>query len=424
MRKYILIVSAIMITSVVFAQKTKVQSAYSYNQAFERNRKCSELKSGIEAIDMAIEHEQTKTWAKTWKYRGDLYFNIIASKDKLCKEIDVNALDKCADSYLKALVLNFDDAELKKLNLEKEDGSDMMKFLGALQNKSKVDDDSYIADIMGRRFPGLAGEYANAGIGLFTKKDYKGAQDKFGKSMLISQLTGKMDTMILFNTALASEYAEDFETAKKTYDALIALKYNIGGNGPDLYRSMARIYKKEGNKEKAAEYIKKGREAYPDNNNLLVEELEGYLQSGDHEKALENLNIAITNDAANPVLYFARGTVYENEKINNKDKAVADYIKALELDPNYFDAAFNLGAHYFNTGADNINESNDVPINETKKFNALKAEAKKNFEAAVPYIETAHKVKPSDVDTGNMLIKLYTHTEQYEKAKEIRAKFE
>jgi len=231
-----------------------------------------------------------------------------------------------------------------------------------------------------------------------------------------------MDTMVMYNTALASEYAEDFEAAKQLYDGLIMLKYNVDGNGADLYRSMSKIYKNEGYNEKAAEYITKGRKAYPNNNNLIVEELEGFLQAGNHEEALTNLNAAITNDDKNPVLYFARGTVYENLK--QEDKAVADYKRALEVKPDYYDAAFNLGAYYFNSGADKINESNDVPFNQTKKFEALKAEAKKYFEIAIPYVELSHKIKPGDAPTGTMLSKLYTHTGQYDKAKEIKAKFQ
>jgi len=421
MKKYILILAAVVTTSVVYSQKNKVVSAYNYNKAFERSRKCKELASGVEAIDLAVEDAKTKEWAKTWYYRGNLYFNLLlSSKDAECKAIEANPLEKCTDSYMKALVLNFEDPELKKLDLEKEE--DMMKFFGALQNRPKVDDEMYTADIMGRKFPGLAGEYANDGIGKFGKKDYKGAQESFSKSMMLSTMGGKIDTLIMYNTALASEYAEDFDAAKQLYDGLIMMNYNIDGAGPDLYRSMSRIYKNEGNNEKAAEYISKGRVAYPDNNNLIVEELEGFLQAGKHDEALNNLNTAITNDPKNVVLYFARGTVYENLK--QTDKAIVDYKKALEIKPDYYDAAFNLGAFYFNAGADKINDSNKLPLNETKKYEALKTDAKKDFEAAVPYVETAHKLKPGDASTGNMLIKLYTHTGQYDKAKEIKAKFQ
>lgn len=421
MKKIILAIVAIATISGAFAQKNKRLNAYNYNNAFEKSGKCTELKKAVPEINAAIEHDKTKSEAKTWYYRGNIYYNILASKDQACKAIDADALTKCTDSYFKALVYNFEDPELKKLDLEKEDGSDFMKFMGAMQNKPKVDDEMYTMDILGRKFPGLAVEYANKGINEFGAKDYKGAQESFGKSMLLTSFLGKMDTMIMYNTALASEYAEDYEAAKQIYDALIMLKYNIDGNGPNLYTSMSNIYKKEGDDVKAIEYIKKGREAYPENNNLLVIELDYYLQSGKHEEALANLNAAIEKDATNATYFFARGSVYDNLK--QGDNAIADYKKAIELKPDYFDPNFNLGAYYFNNAADKINEANKLDLNATKKYNELKAAAKADFKAAVPYIEAANKAMPEDLDTANMLIKLYTQTGEYEKATALKAKY-
>jgi len=422
MKKTVLTITTIVVASLGFAQKAKVVSAYNYNKAFERSLKCSELVDGLAAINEAINDAEAKEWAKTWYYRGNLYFNVLASKTskESCVSLDADALEKCTDSYMKAMVLNFQDAELKKLDLEKDE--DVMKFFMALQNQSKVDDEMYTMDIIGRKIPGLAGEYGNKGIGQFQSKDYKGAQESFGKSMLLSQFTGKMDTMMLYNTALASDLGGENETAKQLYDALIMLKYNVDGNGPSLYRSMANIYKKEGNDAKAQEYIKKGRTAYPNDYNLIVTELDGYLASGKHAEALENLNLAITNNPKNEVLYFARGTVYENLK--NEEKAVADYKKAIEIKPDYYDAHFNLGAYFFNKGAEKINEANALPYNETKKFEAMKLEAKKLFETSIPSIEKANELNPKDVDTANMLIKVYTQTEQYDKAKATKAKYQ
>ena len=134
------------------------------------------------------------------------------------------------------------------------------------------------------------------------------------------------------------------------------------------------------------------------------------------------LNVLVITGLLGCNVFFWRGTVYENLKQN--DNAITDYKKALSIDSNYYDAAFNLGAFYFNSGADKINESNDLPLNESKKFAALKAEAKVYFEKAVPYVEKAHELKPADGAIGQMLIKLYTHTGNYAKSKEIKAKFQ
>ena len=59
MKKYILILAAAAITGGVSAQKNKVVSAYNYEKAFIRSGKCKELVSGVEAINLAIKHDQT-----------------------------------------------------------------------------------------------------------------------------------------------------------------------------------------------------------------------------------------------------------------------------------------------------------------------------------------------------------------------------
>ncbi|MCC7331130.1 MAG: tetratricopeptide repeat protein [Flavobacteriales bacterium] len=422
MKKTILIISAISSSMFVNAQKAEVVSAYNYNKAYERSLKCSELQNGLTSINKATEDATTKEWAKTWYYRGNLYYNVLASKSakESCIAFDADALEKCTDSYMKAMVLNFQDPELKKLNLEKDE--DVMKFFMALQNQSKVDDEMFTMDIIGRKLPGIAGEYGNKGITEFQAKNYKAAQENFGKSMMISQLTGRVDTMMIYNAALASELAGDNEAAKQMYDGLIKLKYNVDGNGPNLYRSIASIYKKEGKLDKSKEYIRMGREAYPNDYNLIVTELDIYIAEGNHSEALENLDLAIKNNPKNEVLYFARGTVFENLK--QPENAIKDYNKAIELKPEYFDANFNLGTYYFNAGAEKINEANKLPYNETKKFEALKGEAKVLFEKAIPSIEKANQINPNDVDVANMLIKVYTQTEQYDKAKATKAKYQ
>lgn len=457
MKKTVLTITTIVVASLGFAQKAKVVSAYNYNKAFERSLKCSELVDGLAAINEAINDAEAQTWAKTWYYRGNLYFNVLASKTskESCVSLDADALEKCTDSYMKAMVLNFHDPELKKLDLEKEE--DVMKFFMALQNQSKVDDEMYTMDIIGRKIPGLAGEYSIKGGNQFDDKNYKGAQESFGKSMMLSQLSGKMDTSMMFNIALAAYAGEDFEIAKQMYDALIMLKY-VGtkrkkgaicqdgttssstengacsshggvknwtfdnGDGPILYLRMANIYKSEGDTNKAKEYIKKGRVAYPDEYSLIAYETDIYLAEKNYKEALNGINQAISSDPSNHLLYFNRGVIYEN--LNREDDAVQDYKKAIELKSDDYNSYFNLGAYYYNKGAEKINEANALPYSETKKFEAMKLEAKKLFELGMPSLEKANELNPKDVDTANMLIKVYTQTEQYDKAKAIKAKYQ
>lgn len=420
MKKIILTLTAVTAISVASAQKNKVVSAYNYDNAFKRSQKCSELQKGMIAINEAIEHESTKSWAKTWYYRGNIYYNALRSKDQACKNLDPSVLDQTTSSYLRTLTLNFDDPSLKKIDLLKPDGGDIPKFLEAKKGKNKMYNREYMSKIL-RIIPGLSGEYVNKGIEQFTAQDFAGAQKSFHQSVLLSKINGTLDTVIMYNKALAAESAQDFKTAKEVYDELIDLQYNNDNNGPNLYLSMSKIYKTEGDTTKALDYIAKGREMYPNSQNLIFEEIDHFLKTDNHKGALDNLNTAIGNDDQNAFLFYVRGTVYD--KLKDETNAVADYKKAVELDPKQHDALFNLGAFYFNKGADKVNEANDLPLNATKKYDALNLEAKEAFTESIPYIEKANEANPSDTVTAEMLIKAYTRTNQFDKAKALKAKY-
>ena len=60
---------------------------------------------------------------------------------------------------------------------------------------------------------------------------------------------------------------------------------------------------------------------------------------------------------AAPVYYFSRGSIHDQAE--RFTEAETDYLKALEIDPYYFDVLYNLGALYFNNGADIINEATE-----------------------------------------------------------------
>jgi tetratricopeptide (TPR) repeat protein len=121
-------------------------------------------------------------------------------------------------------------------------------------------------------------------------------------------------------------------------------------------------------------------------------------------------------------MYYARGTIYD--KKGEVEKAAADYQKAIELDPETFDAYYNMGALYYNQGADYNNKANELPLDQTKKYDEYMKLSDEAFKKAIPYLEKANQLKPDDIATANTLIKLYTRTNQLDKAKELKAKYQ
>lgn len=69
-----------------------------------------------------------------------------------------------------------------------------------------------------------------------------------------------------------------------------------------------------------------------------------YLYSSQFEEAIEQFDQSIRLDSQNHEAYFYRGCAKYN--IFQKEDAVNDYLKTIELNPEYLQTYFNLGLYY------------------------------------------------------------------------------
>ncbi|MBR9832672.1 tetratricopeptide repeat protein [bacterium] len=402
--------------STAFAQKSKVISAFNYNKSFQRDKDCSELKKGIAAIESAANESSTNTWAKTYYYGGNLYFNALTAAPEDCRASIPNALDKSMEFYTKMLKYNVEDNEsIKNADLNTEAGRAMLK--NVISNKqTKYEDSDWHRDVMGYKIPVMANAYINKGVEAFQNKDPKGALENFETSMYLTELNNRIDTLAIYNSALAAENSQQYDKALKYYSKLIELNHE----GAKVYGYKAALYRKMGDTTSAVATIQEGRKAYPEDKALIIEELDYYLQTGKSVEALKNLDLAISKDPENSLLVFARGTIHD--KMENFEKAEADYKKALELKPDYFDAAYNLGAMYFNQAAVYNNKANELNYKETTKIKEATAKAQEYFAKAKGPLKKAHEIDPSDRATMDSLMKVYINEGDNENYKIMKAK--
>ena len=102
------------------------------------------------------------------------------------------------------------------------------------------------------------------------------------------------------------------------------------------------------------------------------------------------------------------------------EKAEQDYLKALELKPDYFDAAYSLGALYYNRGAEMLNRAN--LISDDAAYRKAKEVAEGQLNEALPFLEKAHELNPEDVSTMTSLKAMYGRTNQVDKYNEMDEK--
>lgn len=117
------------------------------------------------------------------------------------------------------------------------------------------------------------------------------------------------------------------------------------------------------------------------------------LQKGDVSGTEKYINKALDLDPLNKQLYYVLGTSYMDKKEN--EKATAALQKAIEIDPNYNEALYQLGAHLFNLAAEKRNATLDLDYKDPKAVK-LEAEAMELFKQALVPLEKYESLNPSE----------------------------
>lgn len=369
-----LIFLLILIPFLSSGQDNNVVSAYAEMQE-------GKLLEAKEYIDKAILHEQTKDQAKTWYYRGMIYQNMaIAKGDSEYTSIPNTALI-AAQSFQKART--FDVSRIDSEDLEKR---------CLLSAKTLYEE----------------------AVNLYLQNDYQQSIESFSLSLEIKEEFGITDSSATFNIAVMYQKMDELDQAKQAFQKCI----NINYHSVLAYQSIISIHQEQGDYPSALNVANEAINKFPDNYKLMITKINILGIIGNNNEALDLINSVITEQTENPKLYFIRGIIYT--ELEQVEKSEADYLKALELNPQYLDAQFNLGALYFNLAASKYNAASDVQA--TQKYEKLKKETDDLFTKAMTFLEAAHELAPSESSIMQSLLQIYEILNLTDKYTEMKAK--
>lgn len=366
MRKLSFIMILLFCATSIYAQKGKVTQATSYFTS-------GKLDQAKKIIDEAMAHEACVNWDKAYFTKGQIYQAIYESTNKDYKKLDKNALNVAWDAYQKVIELDVKQKYPKKLETQ---------------------------------YQNMIVDYTNFAVENYNAQNFKDALKCFERVLEIKNTPimtegkePKVDTVIMFNAAVAAQKGGDFKTAEKYFKE--TLKYNY--EPARTYPVLAAVLKEQGKNEEAIEFLHKGYESNPGNVDILVELINYYLFGGKPEEAEKYLDAAIKQSPKNASFYRAKGTLYE--KMNKMDQAEAMYVKALEIDPKDFVAQFSIG----NIKLTAVNEFQKkvIAIQDIAEYNKGVTEVLKEYELLLPYFEKAYELKPDDRNTWDVLKGLY-----------------
>lgn len=378
MKKIIMMLAILIVSTAAMAQKSERTNAFMYN-------KNGQYDKAKESIDHAVVHEKTRDDAKSWMYRGIIYLNIVFSDQ--FKELDTQALEKSLESFQKAMELDQEDELKRELEIYP-------------------------------RVEAIGQQYFSRGVDDFNNQDYVAAANDFKKSYDIGQSVNKIDTLALLNAALASIRSENYPQAIDYYQQLLDIQFSE----PDVYKNMAMAYRSQNDLDNMMAILQVGREKYPDDAGLLLEEINSYLAQGQGAKVVDDLKSLVEKDPSNYSIFFVLGTIYGdeiNEAMYDKDKAEMYYEKAIELNPEYYDAIYNLGALYINESNKLQVTANDLPLSETEKYNKITEEANAIIRKALPHLEKANELQPNNEETIAVLKSIYSRFNMADKLKSL-----
>lgn len=364
-------------TAMVMAQSNQVLNSFNYL----KNKDFAKAK---EATDLAAAHESTKGSAKMWMYRGNVYKAIFSDTSAKVRDLDLEAEEKALEAYMACLKIDGKD-EIYKPDVKGPlviSASAVNRKAGWYAQNKQFDKALKCYDLVEQALP-----------------------YDFDQGMKRNNITKEK---ILYNKFDMYFKANDYVKMQEFADKLIGINYK----DPKIYIIMANTSIGAKDTAKALSYIEKGKAIFDDNMDLTNLEINIYLAQKKSNILKDKLLAAIAANE-NEVLHAILANIYA--KTNEPDNAEKEYLKALELKPDYDVANYNLGVVYFNKGNEWNKKAGDLPPKDAAKAKEFDAKAVEEWKKSVTYLEKSYEVSP-DKATKQRLFQLLNKLGEPDKA--------
>jgi tetratricopeptide (TPR) repeat protein len=227
--------------------------------------------------------------------------------------------------------------------------------------------------------------------------------------------------------SLISDQEEMFGT-KAERDKMVAIKSHkdprdekIPSKKGEIYKNIALIYVQQGKNDEAKKSLSEARAANPDDTSLAMAEADLYLKLEDYTMYKKIVTEVLEKNPNDADLLYNLGVI--SSKTNGAD-AEAYYKKAIAIKPDYTNAYLNLAILKLDGEKAIIDEMNKLGTSEkdNKRYEVLKAKREGIFKEALPYLEKAFELNPTNEDVSATLLNVYGALEMTAEKKALKAK--
>ncbi|MDR2358914.1 MAG: hypothetical protein LBD87_03815 [Prevotellaceae bacterium] len=230
----------------------------------------------------------------------------------------------------------------------------------------------------------------------YTLEKYADALRYFETSLKCSghPAVGIIDTLIIYNSAFIARLVEDDEKALNYFKQLIELGYEADGN---VNASYAALLQAKGDSLQANDILAQAFLKYPKNQQVLVQLINA---GSDMTTIFSYLKQAQENEPTNASLYDKEGNIYD-EQLNDKEKAKECYLKAIEVNSEYFPAHYHMGVLHYNKAISIQDAAGKEP--DDTKYAAMLKDLDTELKVALPYFARAYELYPEELSTVQFL---------------------
>ena len=386
----------VLISAGCFAQKANVKKAK--NLALQETPDFSGARA---AINEALTNEETKDLADTWYTAG------LIGYQELSKENEKTYLGQARDEKRagEAVVESFDywmkAADLAGQKVLDKKGNEVLadkKTYALLQKK--------VLEYYKNQ------ELVKYGIYLNDQRDFATAYGVFQRHLSIPELS------LMQDEKLQKEMPKDtIYDQYKYYTAIFAIQAEMHPEAIAVLEEMKDgnyeaitvnqfLYQEYVNVQDTANYVRVLQDAvvrFPQEPWFLQNLINHYIFSGQEQEAINYLEQAIAREPNVAQYHLIKGNLNENQK--NYDAALADFDRALAIDPTMADAEAGKGRVYYNQAV-KMNEDAAL-IADAKEYKKALEEMNAMFRQSMPFFEKAHELAPDNRDYMITLRGLY-----------------
>jgi len=421
--KKLAILMMLMICSNSFTQKKELRQI---NKLISESF-FNEAESSLEAISSLVEVSDDKIKAQYYFYLAKVSNELEKFNDAITAYENLKSINDSAYSTIIKTEFDFlySQIETSIINSAVEDNrnsnysvaSDKL-IMAYRMNEEKNKDYLYYA----------AGSAVNS-------KEYDKALDYYVE-LKENNYTGVIDEYYITNNETGEEEKvseTEFDLLKNSKDYSNPRVGQTESRYPEIVKNIALIYVQQGKNNVAIEAIQEARSIQPDDTSLILNEADLYIRISNNsddeserdlyrKKFKELMELAITKDPENGILYYNLGVISSEQGEN--DSALEYYKKAIEFKPDYVDAYLNLVAVILDGEQSIVDEMNNLGTSKKDniRYDELKGEREDLYKECIPFLEKLIGVSPTNIDALNTLKNIYGVLGENEKFKDISAK--